>query len=920
LVLSHSQVLSGLTASTLYHYRVKSQDAAGNLAVSTDSTFTTLSASAGLIAYLKMDEGTGTTAADSSGNGNVGTLVPGATWTTGRSGPAVALDGVAGYVRVPDAPMLDTFPLTAAIWFKTSATTGPFGLVNKYAAGSYNGYQIFISNGNLCAWYLRDAANYIFDGTACSMSTAGYNDGLWHQAALVVDALGGRLYLDGIQKASQPWTGVAGSPTTVQEVGLGHYPGATGGGFLAGAVDELRLYNRALNAAEVLQLFTGLPVANTPGLSINDVVAGPTNAVFTVSLSATSLNPITVVYATADGTATAGTDYVAAAGNLSFTPGTTTQTIPVQVISATRLAAKTFFVNLSTPAGATIAKAQGTGTINAPPAQNVVWTNAVGVSVSGTSLTKTAAAGWNAGASSTTSLLSGDGYVEFTVSETSTDRMLGLSNKDVDQNYTSIGFAAYLASSGALQVYEMGVNRGSFGTYATGDVVRVAVESGFVKYRRNGVLLYSSSAATYPLLVDTSLSTTGATLGNVVVSGNWAAPPPPTAPTNLAATVAGTGQINLSWTNTSTTQTGLKIERSVDNVTFTQITVAGATAVSYSSIGLSASTTYFYRVRAMNLAGDSPYSSTASATTQALLPLPPAPTNLAASAAGSGQINLSWTDTSTIQGGVKVERSTDNVTFTQITVTGAAGVSYSDIGLSASTTYFYRVRATNVSGDSTYSNTASATTQSRAIALVQRNYATPQNPVNVVRVPFNAAQSAGNLNVVVVGWNDTTAQVASVTDTKGNAYQLAVGPTAFPGALTQSIYYARNIAATAAGANTVTVSFSVAAIYPDIRVLEYSGLDAVYPVDATAAATGSTTTSSTPAVVTTHASDLLFAANTVATSTAGAGTGWRNCMITTPDADIAEDRVVSTVGSYPATAPLGNPGPWVMQAVAFKAK
>jgi hypothetical protein len=498
--------------------------------------------------------------------------------------------------------------------------------------------------------------------------------------------------------------------------------------------------------------------------------------------------------------------------------------------------------------------------------------------------------------------------------------MLGLSNKDVDQNYTSIGFAAYLASSGALQVYEMGVNRGSFGTYATGDVVRVAVESGFVKYRRNGVLLYSSSAATYPLLVDTSLSTTGATLGNVVVSGNWAAPPPPTAPTNLAATVAGTGQINLSWTNTSTTQTGLKIERSVDNVTFTQITVAGATAVSYSSIGLSASTTYFYRVRAMNLAGDSPYSSTASATTQALLPLPPAPTNLAASAAGSGQINLSWTDTSTIQGGVKVERSTDNVTFTQITVTGAAGVSYSDIGLSASTTYFYRVRATNVSGDSTYSNTASATTQSRAIALVQRNYATPQNPVNVVRVPFNAAQSAGNLNVVVVGWNDTTAQVASVTDTKGNAYQLAVGPTAFPGALTQSIYYARNIAATAAGANTVTVSFSVAAIYPDIRVLEYSGLDAVYPVDATAAATGSTTTSSTPAVVTTHASDLLFAANTVATSTAGAGTGWRNCMITTPDADIAEDRVVSTVGSYPATAPLGNPGPWVMQAVAFKAK
>jgi hypothetical protein len=91
-------------------------------------------------------------------------------------------------------------------------------------------------------------------------------------------------------------------------------------------------------------------------------------------------------------------------------------------------------------------------------------------------------------------------------------------------------------------------------------------------------------------------------------------------------------------------------------------------------------------------------------------------------------------------------------------------------------------------------------------------------------------------------------------------------------------------------------------------------------VDVTAAATGSNTTSSTPAVVTTHASDLLFAANTVATWTTGAGTGWRNCVITSPDADIAEDRVVSMVGAYLATAPLGNAGPWVMQMVALKAR
>src|SRR5207245_11309835 len=113
-----------------------------------------------------------------------------------------------------------------------------------------------------------------------------------------------------------------------------------------------------------------------------------------------------------------------------------------------------------------------------------------------------------------------------------------------------------------------------------------------------------------------------------------------------------------------------------------------------------------------------------------------------------------------------------------------------------------------------------------------------------------------------------------------NAYQLAVAPTQFSGRLSQSIYYAPNVAAAAAGANTVNVSFNVAAEFADIRILEYSGLAAVSPVDVTASAIGSTATSSTPAAVTTNASDLLVAANVVATTTTDAGPGWSNRVIT----------------------------------------
>ncbi len=111
------------------------------------------------------------------------------------------------------------------------------------------------------------------------------------------------------------------------------------------------------------------------------------------------------------------------------------------------------------------------------------------------------------------------------------------------------------------------------------------------------------------------------------------------------------------------------------------------------------------------------------------------------------------------------------------------------------------------------------------ISYVQGNYATPQTSQTTVNVTFTAAQVAGDLNVVVVGWNDSTATVSSVRDSKGNVYTRAVGPTVVSGFLSQSIYYAKNIASAAAGTNIVTVTFSTAAAYPDIRILEYSGAD-----------------------------------------------------------------------------------------------
>src|SRR4029453_4954989 len=135
-------------------------------------------------------------------------------------------------------------------------------------------------------------------------------------------------------------------------------------------------------------------------------------------------------------------------------------------------------------------------------------------------------------------------------------------------------------------------------------------------------------------------------------------------------------------------------------------------------------------------------------------------------------------------------------------------------------------------------NNAAAT-----IAFRQVNYAVPQTPQSTVTVAYIGPQTAGNLNVVLVGWNDGTATVTSVTDSRGNAYAVAVPPTVMTGTASHDIYYAAHIAARAAGANTVTVRVKAEAPVPGFRILEVAGLDPLSPWVGGVGASGTSRTS-----------------------------------------------------------------------------
>ncbi len=184
----------------------------------------------------------------------------------------------------------------------------------------------------------------------------------------------------------------------------------------------------------------------------------------------------------------------------------------------------------------------------------------------------------------------------------------------------------------------------------------------------------------------------------------------PDAPANLVVNATSSSQLSLNWLDTSDNEQGYKIERSSDGVNFAQIGTASANATSYADNNLTAATTYTYRVRAYNTAGDS---SDSGATSGATLLLN-TPGSLTAAVISSSRIDLSWYDYSSNETGFKVERSTDGVTFSEVG-TAPAGpysngytVSYSATGLSAGTFYYFRVRGTNAQGDSAYSNIISA--------------------------------------------------------------------------------------------------------------------------------------------------------------------------------------------------------------------
>jgi hypothetical protein len=214
-----------------------------------------------------------------------------------------------------------------------------------------------------------------------------------------------------------------------------------------------------------------------------------------------------------------------------------------------------------------------------------------------------------------------------------------------------------------------------------------------------------ASTTIYTLTVTDALGQTGSDTATVNVTVSI-----PAAPSNLIATTASTFQINLSWNDDATTESGFSIERKLGATgAWSEIATVGANVTTYQNSGLLATRTYYYRVRAYNGSGNSAYSNEVIAVSS--LTVPRTPGGVTAKAVDEKQINLSWSDNSTDEFGFCIDRKTgDNGIWAELARVGENVTTYVDTSCSAATGYYYRLRSYNSNGYSNYTGEVKATT------------------------------------------------------------------------------------------------------------------------------------------------------------------------------------------------------------------
>ena len=226
----------------------------------------------------------------------------------------------------------------------------------------------------------------------------------------------------------------------------------------------------------------------------------------------------------------------------------------------------------------------------------------------------------------------------------------------------------------------------------------------------------------------------------------------PSAPA-LSVQAVGDTSVRLTWIDLAD-ETGYRLEARVGaSGNWEEIATPGANATAYQHTGLTAGTTMYYRLRAFNAGGTSPYSAEVTATTSAPPPLVPMAPTLAATVLSHTAVDLAWNDVDH-ESGYSIERRTSSGEWVEIATPAANETSFSDAGLAPATTYLYRIRALSTAGNSPYSAEAHVRTQNAPLLP-------PSTPT--------LSTSGISHSTIVLEWSDVANETGYKLEVKNSA-------------------------------------------------------------------------------------------------------------------------------------------------------
>ena len=223
------------------------------------STTLTVSGPSGLVGWWKFDEGSGTTAADSSGNGDTVSLVNGVSWVTGKIGDAISANGTNQYGTVPAINLSGTSTVTVAFWANRTYSTTIESVMLENTTNynlSTTGFGLFPDDTGCKGIQAAVHGNVGYSVNCYAQPSSG----VWHHLAIIYDKTQAAnaqtaLYIDGVLQTPTSHLNTAQNTNGFGNNPLYLFSRAGSQFFNGGEMDDLRIYNRALSAGEIQQLY-----------------------------------------------------------------------------------------------------------------------------------------------------------------------------------------------------------------------------------------------------------------------------------------------------------------------------------------------------------------------------------------------------------------------------------------------------------------------------------------------------------------------------------------------------------------------------------------------------------------------------------------------------------------------------------------